>query len=440
MPIWVALLVGAFAPAAWAGSISGNVRDESTGLPVSGVQVSAWREASPIESVASVDFTDAGGRYEISGLPEADYIVQFSPSGQNYVPEYYENKDSNLDADPVHLGQSESRTIDASLTVGGRITGQVVSAVGGIPLEGVSVCAGPPDDEQGGCSDSGADGTYAIQGLPTNSYVVDFSPYWALNYFDRWYGGTTERNHATAVPVTAGMTVSGINEGLLESAGVSGTLTDSATGEPVGRVEVCTIEVGGEEFPRCSETKADGHYLVGGMETGSYRLVFSPETRRDKPERQEEEDGYFAQYYKEATSQQDAVPIFLTAPGLRTGVDAVLVPKHPRPPAPAIGPPNPYVSPLTTPAVRSTTFLGRGRSRVRKRMATFWFHASRAGVGFRCRLDGHRAVPCSSPVKFSGLSYGWHHLEVRADAAAGPVAPSQGLRWAFHVERYRRSD
>ncbi|HVV50983.1 MAG TPA: carboxypeptidase-like regulatory domain-containing protein, partial [Polyangia bacterium] len=422
-----------------AGSISGTVRDESTSLPVSGVQVSAWREASPIESLGSVDFTDAGGRYEISGLPEADYIIQFSPSGQNYVPEYYENKDSNLDADPVHLGQGESRTIDVSLTVGGRITGQVVSAVGGIPLEGVFVCAGSPEDEQGGCSESGADGTYVVQGLPTNSYVVDFSPDWGLNYFARWYGGTTERRHATVVPVTAGMTASGINEGLLESAGVSGTLTDGATGEPVSRVEVCAIEIGGEEFPRCSETKADGHYLVGGMETGSYQLVFSPETRRDMPESQEEEDGYFAQYYEGATTRKDALSILLTAPGLRTGVDAVLIPKHPRPPAQAIGPPNPHGSPLGPPAVRSKTFLGRGRSKVHKRMATFWFHASRTGVGFRCGLDGHRPVPCSSPVKFSGLSYGQHHLEVRADAAAGPVVPSRGLRWTFYIKPYRSS-
>jgi Carboxypeptidase regulatory-like domain len=334
MAVAAATVLGAGAPGALAstGSLSGTVTDASTGLPVPGVQVSAWREVNPTLTEGASDYSDAGGHYTISGLPEADYAIQFSPDDLNYVPEYYDHRPSEAQADLVHLGAGESRSgLDAALTVGGQIAGRVVGAVGKNPLKGVDVCAYSETDFTGGCAQTDGNGEYTVNGLPSDSYAVQISPHgWSLNYFGQAFHGVGlwDQPNWTWVPVTVGAKTSGIGAELDEGAGITGRVFDGSTlAGIVDGIEVCAIEVGGEEFAYCSETEPGGWYTVGGMPSGEYKVVFSPEHRRDDPERSAVEDGFAAEYYEGAISRAQAETFSLTAPTTRSGVDATLVNK-----------------------------------------------------------------------------------------------------------------
>lgn len=417
-----AIALAVVSSAASAASISGFVTDASTGNPIKGVQVTAWRRVSPTESVGNTDLTDAGGHYSIADLAAGDYAIQLLPFELNYVAEYFDGKRSEEEADLVHLGAGEARSgIDASLDPGGRITGQVRAAPMGPPLAGVSVCAYSETDFTGGCGKTDATGSYAVQGLPTDSYIVNFAPYWSLNYFEGWYGGAVNYEDATWVPVVEGQTTSGIDGALQESAGIAGTLTDAETGEPLAEIEVCAIEVGGGEFPRCSSSGPAGHYLVGGMPSGEYKLAFSPERNRDQEEAQVHEDGYFAQYYREAVTRAAAAVFPLTAPSLTAGIDARLMPKEPHPPRPAAVPRAPLPP---APRVRPATYIVSGSARIRGRSAKFRFTSTPFGDYFECRIDRRHWSRCTSPKVYRHLDVGKHVFEVRALDAEGHKDPT----------------
>lgn len=65
--------------------------------------------------------------------------------------------------------------------------------------------------------------------------------------------------------------------------------------------------------------------------------------------------------------------------------------------------------------------------------ATFAFHATEAGAGFECRLDGGSLAPCSSPRRFGGLAEGPHSFAVRAIGAGANTDPTPAAR-AFFVD------
>ena len=410
--IAAAITLAVVASPASAGSLSGVVTDASTGDPIDGIQVTGWRQATPIESVGATDVTDASGHYSLADLPTADYAVQVLPVERNYVAEYFDGKRTEEEADLVHVDAGEARSgIDVSLEPGGRVTGQVRAALSGIPLSGVSVCASSQTDFTGGCGVTDGAGNYVVEGLPTDSYIVSFSPSWSLNYFESWYGGATDYEDATWFPVVEGQTTSGIDGELQESAGISGSLTDAENGEPVADIEVCAIGVGGEEFPRCSSSGPDGRYLVGGMPSGQYRLAFSPEHERDLGEGEVQEDGYFAQYYREVSTRAAAAIFSLDPPSLTAGIDARLRPKQPHPLRPG---PTPTPVPLVLPKPRPTTYIVAGGAKIRSRSAKFRFVSNPFGHRFECRLDRRAWSRCISPKVYRHLGAGKHVFEVRA--------------------------
>jgi chitodextrinase len=51
--------------------------------------------------------------------------------------------------------------------------------------------------------------------------------------------------------------------------------------------------------------------------------------------------------------------------------------------------------------------------------ASFAFHSTRVGATFACKLDAAAAVPCTSPVNYSGLAQGAHTFSVSATTASG---------------------
>ncbi len=80
------------------------------------------------------------------------------------------------------------------------------------------------------------------------------------------------------------------------------------------------------------------------------------------------------------------------------------------------------VAPDRTPP--QTTITKRPKPESSKRRVRFRFRASEPGSSFRCRLDGRKARPCTSPRRYEGLMDGRHRFRVAATDAAGNIDPS----------------
>lgn len=162
----------------------------------------------------------------------------------------------------------------------GSISG-TVSGQGAGGLAGIEVCAWSrsedraTEEEDWGCTESGAGGSYTISGLPTDQYTVEFWPK-EQNFVWQYYAGVQSWELATPVVVTEGASTSGINTTLAKGAQVKGRVTAAATGLPVSGVQVCAAQ-SPEGVPRCAFTDSSGNYTVNGLGAGTYRLYFFPE-------------------------------------------------------------------------------------------------------------------------------------------------------------------
>ena len=78
-------------------------------------------------------------------------------------------------------------------------------------------------------------------------------------------------SHAKKVPVTAGGTTKHIDATLPGSGAISGKITVKGSGNPVASVSVSVIDSKGE-FGQGGFTDSHGNYLVGGLDSGKYRV------------------------------------------------------------------------------------------------------------------------------------------------------------------------
>ncbi len=353
----------------------------------------------------------------------------------NFIGGYYDGVRSREEAQVLHLDAGQALSgIEIKLAVGGQISGRVTSASSGEPVAQVNVCARSQTDYTGHCDRSDANGDYTIKGLLTDSYWVKFKPEFRVNYFARWYEESPSKERGELVPVVQGSTATGIDQALNESAGISGRVIDPETHGPARSVEVCTLEIGGNEWSRCNETSEDGNYVVGSMTSGEYLVVFSPERQGDEEGSVEEHSRYLKQYYQGASSRADATPLTLTVPELHSGIDAELALKEPIPQSDVNGSSVFPMVPLFQTKPR-TTSIGRKRIRHRRRWARFWFRADLEGASFECRLDRGRFAPCVSPRTYGHLSYGPHLFEVRASIPEYGIDPTPARFGTFRIRR-----
>ena len=172
----------------------------------------------------------------------------------------------------VTAGQTTSG-IDAALAAAGHITGTVTG--GGGALENVSV-APTESDGSGGWDEASetstaADGTYDLGGLNTGSYRVRFQA--TGDYLGEYYNNKPNLDAADDVPVTAGQTTSGIDAALAAAGHITGTVTGGggALEAPVTAYRPTAPAAGTSER---DVDRADGTYDLGGLNTGSYRVMF----------------------------------------------------------------------------------------------------------------------------------------------------------------------
>jgi hypothetical protein len=206
--------------------IEGRVLEAGTNARIKGIEVCAYETSggADLEGLyGSCTETNAAGEYALLGLSASTYVVEFStPFGSevNYVTSYF-NEAASAAATPITIEAHTIRTeIDASLDHGGRVTGRVISAATGTPIDGIVACALGMNTESVGCAATNRNGEYAMSGLATGSYAVGFAapPESGLNYLKQYYSGQSSASTANPVTVRVEETTSGIDVQLVTSA------------------------------------------------------------------------------------------------------------------------------------------------------------------------------------------------------------------------------
>ncbi len=347
------LLLPAAASARQTGSIAGAVTAAASGEAVGRVLVCADRlQVTEFEELhESCALTAAAGRYAIPLLPPGRYTVAFWPAyeGLDYAPQYYRGRSGAAPADLVSVGTETVTGIDAQLSAGARIEGEVTDASTGLPLEGVSVCvAGGPAPELGGCATTAADGRYALKGLSApRLYTVAFWDDLADGYIPQYYDGAVRPEEADPVATQAGVARTGVDAALRVGGVIAGTVTAAANGLGLEGISVCALSADGLEDLACASTRASGEYSIRGLASGSYKVGFYV---------------YPPQFYGGGSSLAAASLVTVRAPLTTRGIDARLG-APPAFPTRASAPPIPVAPHRSAPGKCRKGLRGPSRSR-----------------------------------------------------------------------------
>lgn len=287
------------------GQIEGTVYAEDGVTPLANLNV----------DLAQGDFgtcTDANGHYAITGVPFGEHKLVAATEWNwcindytKYLTEFYDNVPSWDQATPVAVnpGQDIVSGIDFSLETGGSISGQVVAAAGGAPLELINIHV---RDFNNGSIDrntwTALDGTYFIGGLPDGAYMVVAEDYngdaemWAKEFYpesDTYQG-------AGQVVISGSNALSGIDFTLEPGGSIAGRVVDAQTGLPLANINV-DLEQGW--WGTCSD--ADGYYYMPSVHFGDQYLVAA----RDWNWCLNQPNTYVQEYYEDVFSFDQATPV-----------------------------------------------------------------------------------------------------------------------------------
>jgi Carboxypeptidase regulatory-like domain len=195
------------------GSISGNLTDEETGQPISGMAACGLADGDGYERCAK---SDSNGNYQVNGLPSGEYSVYFENWNQvNYLREFYEDAETWAQATRVSVtAPGTTGGVNAKLAKGAQIFGHVSQAGTGLPLPEAFVCAeqeAPGEYQE--CDMTDVDGNYGLIGLPAGTYLVAFElEYLPTGHFaGQWWQGAATAEEATPIVIAPPETRTGID-------------------------------------------------------------------------------------------------------------------------------------------------------------------------------------------------------------------------------------
>jgi hypothetical protein len=157
------------------GYIAGSVTRASDGEGLATAHVCAEEPLTGFSECKEVG--EPGGSYQLYGLIEGDYVVEFLPTeGQGVRAQFYDGKSQSSEAELVHVTTGvQTEPIDAELPAQATITGRATDALTHAGLPEIEVCAfelsGPEITE---CEFTGLGGSYELTDLPTGVYKVGF--------------------------------------------------------------------------------------------------------------------------------------------------------------------------------------------------------------------------------------------------------------------------
>ncbi|HEX9713446.1 MAG TPA: carboxypeptidase-like regulatory domain-containing protein [Actinomycetota bacterium] len=291
------LTVGGAAADHGEAAISGTVTDEAS-LPLEGICVIAyeWDWEWDDYYYADEGQTAADGTYTLPLYP-GEFIIEFSDCNDTgYIGEWYDDVRDAWEAEHILLGsQDHIEGIDATLSLGGSISGTVTDETTGEPI---SICVAVEQDDEPwhyASTFSDGDGTYTILGLPSGSYRVHFgscgyevpSPIFRpreaslssptisshdSRWVNEWYDDQPSWEDADLVPVLAGVDTAGIDAQLVLGATISGVITEE-DGTPIDLACVDVFDAGTGNWVAWGESW-DGDYTVFGLRAGDYKVQF----------------------------------------------------------------------------------------------------------------------------------------------------------------------
>jgi hypothetical protein len=302
--------------AADGGQISGSVTSAATTGSIEGIEVCAFEYELPFAETCAT--TSANGEYTLTRLEAGEYVVGFFvpfESQLNYITQFYEEASTFAEAKVISVVAGRTtKGIDATLNAGGEITGKVTSEASKAAVGGILVCVYEEELEYERCATTDSDGEYAVLGLATGNYEVQFSePFEGnRNYATQYYDDEESPSEADLVPVTAKATTSGINASLSAGGGITGDVTSFSSHAPLNGIEVCAFQL--TVFtPRCTTTDSNGAYDLKSLSSGEYIVEFYSIG-----------DEYSTQYYDQVTSFEDAKKVSVDLGKLTEGIDAEL--------------------------------------------------------------------------------------------------------------------
>lgn len=239
-------------------AISGQLRSALTNEPIAGMDIDAMAVAS--SGGSDVDSTGPDGHFQLEDL---------SGSG-NFTIDMTDACSISPSLEEMENWQDRNGCIVYALPYG-RIDGTITDKTTGAGLAGVVVTA-IGDDDKGSISRAvtGSDGTYEIARLKEDAYAVEVS-------------ADDEANHvaasAIAVPVRCGKTTPELDFALATGGAIGGTVTATATGNPVTSATITAADRDGNRF--YATTDASGNHVIHGLPAHDYGVHAFIETMSD---------------------------------------------------------------------------------------------------------------------------------------------------------------
>jgi len=276
------------------GTISGTVKDQTTGLPLAGVSVDAMEPYG-----GGIAFTDQNGNYTIAGLHFGAYAI-YAPSltrvgtgDDSYVQQVYNNKSNYLNANlvPISSIAPNATGIDFNLVMGTwSISGTVKDATTHQLITSFlgSVAITDPTVPQYYWRQTNIDtnGHYAIYGDSEGEYKLVAS---VPDYVAQWYNGHPYMIDADTITVGPDDNLT-INFSLDHGAGsISGTVrrADGVKPLPNAIVLAYTADTGLQAGGGLANTNANGEYIINSLLPGDYKVMATSnnlsEWYQDKP-------------------------------------------------------------------------------------------------------------------------------------------------------------
>ncbi len=260
--------------------------------------------------------TDANGNFSFTGVAAGSYTIDFqSPTGANYIEQWWNGESSNATADYFTLADGQSLTgMNATLAVGSTLSGTVSGAgspnvplsFAGIELQGIQF-------SYFGVTSTDSSGHYTITGIPAGTYTLRFSPPFNHgNYLQQWWNDQPTQETANTVTVGSAQTLTGYDAVLGVGASISGKVTGADTGLALPNANVVALQ--GTNQVGFANVGSDGSYTISGLAPGSYTLQFSPAYNTN----------YLGQYWNDAPTASAATSVTVASGDTDTGYNAVL--------------------------------------------------------------------------------------------------------------------
>lgn len=267
--------------------------------------------ASPNLAVGQAT-SNSSGAYRVTGLDPGTYRVLVLPAcggasvyGQAWYPRA--QSWSTARAVPARLGHV-TNGINVVVPKLGAISGVIrLGDKTGKPLGGICVgVVSTADISQGGFVTSRPNGTYSVEGLPAGSYQVEANVGCGNN------GNYAPASYPLPVLVVNGKVASSINLYLEPGGTLSGTVTDAATGEPLGGV--CVSDNSGD----FGVTNAAGTYTIDQLPAERTTVTFAGGCGN--------KGSYAPQYYDDQVTEEAAHQLTITAGRVTGGINAAMLP------------------------------------------------------------------------------------------------------------------